>query len=131
MNKAELRKAILKCHPDKSPDDPEAEEKVKALIEEYESSIEMVENVKRVDIIREEREVERKEAQERFKARKAEAREKGQIDNADLYAGSPMYYYCRHCGLLSDVLPESWWIQGPRCWCDACWEDREILGLKE
>ena len=29
------------------------------------------------------------------------------IDNASLYAGSPMYYYCYTCGHLSDVLPES------------------------
>ena len=29
-----------------------------------------------------------------------------QIDNASLYAGSPMYYYCYTCGHESDCLPE-------------------------
>jgi hypothetical protein len=30
------------------------------------------------------------------------------IDNNHLPAGSPMYYYCRACGQVSDVLPETW-----------------------
>lgn len=31
-----------------------------------------------------------------------------QIRNDDLYAGSPMYFYCRECGHQSDVVPESY-----------------------
>jgi hypothetical protein len=41
------------------------------------------------------------------------------IDNASLYAGSPMYYYCRMCGHESDVLPESH-FGAPRRLCTAC-----------
>lgn len=29
------------------------------------------------------------------------------IDNASLYAGSPMYFYCVLCGHLADTKPES------------------------
>jgi hypothetical protein len=30
-----------------------------------------------------------------------------QIDNSTLYAGSPMYYYCRHCECHTQTLSES------------------------
>jgi hypothetical protein len=43
------------------------------------------------------------------------------VDNGSLYAGSPMHYYCRICGLTSDVLPESH-IGQPRRYCAACQE---------
>lgn len=33
-----------------------------------------------------------------FEKRKAANAKKNQIDNANLYAGSPMYYYCKLCG---------------------------------
>lgn len=42
-----------------------------------------------------------------------------QIDNSSLYAGSPMYYYCRMCGHESDVLPESH-LSAPRKLCKEC-----------
>lgn len=44
------------------------------------------------------------------------------IRNEDLYAGSPMYFYCRHCGHQSDVLPETYdpRYQQPRKVCDPC-----------
>jgi hypothetical protein len=31
-----------------------------------------------------------------------------QINNSSLQAGSPMYFYCRFCGVQTDVLPESY-----------------------
>jgi len=43
----------------------------------------------------------------------------GQIDNSSLYAGSPMFYYCRYCGLRSDTLPEGW-LSGPKQICEEC-----------
>ncbi len=55
--------------------------------------------------------------------RKALAAELGQIRNEDLYAGSPMYYYCRVCGLESDRLPEDWYRELPKRLCDACKEE--------
>lgn len=41
------------------------------------------------------------------------------IDNASLYAGSPMYYYCRACGHTADVLPESH-LSLPKKLCTEC-----------
>lgn len=31
-----------------------------------------------------------------------------QIDNSKLYAGSPMYYYCKYCGVQTMIVPESY-----------------------
>jgi hypothetical protein len=42
-----------------------------------------------------------------------------QINNASLYAGSPMYFYCRLCGHESDVLPESYTCR-PKSLCGKC-----------
>ena len=42
-----------------------------------------------------------------------------QIDNASLYAGSPMYFYCHLCGHESDVLPEDYTWK-PKKICSAC-----------
>jgi hypothetical protein len=44
-----------------------------------------------------------------------------QVDNGQLPAGSPMYFYCRLCGHQSDVLPETY-ISTPRRHCAACSE---------
>lgn len=41
------------------------------------------------------------------------------INNAELYAGSPMYYYCQTCGAKSDVLPEAHTCK-PKKYCDEC-----------
>jgi hypothetical protein len=46
------------------------------------------------------------------------------VDNASLYAGSPMYYYCRSCGALADVLGEEH-ISPPRHLCDDCEEMKD------
>lgn len=53
-----------------------------------------------------------------FKKRKAKWKGK-QVNNASLYAGSPMYYYCKFCGCETDVLPESHW-SAPKRVCDPC-----------
>ncbi len=57
-------------------------------------------------------------AMKQFKKRKAQWKGK-QVDNASLYAGSPMYYYCKHCGCQTCVLPECHW-DAPKTVCDAC-----------
>jgi hypothetical protein len=41
------------------------------------------------------------------------------IKNETLYAGSVMYFYCRVCGWLSDLLPEGF-ISKPRHVCSEC-----------
>ena len=56
-----------------------------------------------------------------LKKRKADNKGK-QINNSSLYAGSPMYYYCRHCGVLTDTLAESDFSTRPRQICSACRE---------
>jgi len=41
------------------------------------------------------------------------------IDNASLHAGNPMYYYCKSCGTLADILPENH-IGRPKQLCFEC-----------
>ena len=41
------------------------------------------------------------------------------INNASLSVGSPMYYYCKSCGHLAEVLPESH-FSTPKKLCDEC-----------
>lgn len=45
-----------------------------------------------------------------------------QINNASLYAGSPMYFYCQLCGHQSDVVPELYIPSHnyPKKYCAAC-----------
>ena len=57
-------------------------------------------------------------AMKQFKKRK-KANSGKQVDNSSLYAGSPMYYYCRYCGELTEVLSESHW-GSPKRVCDPC-----------
>jgi hypothetical protein len=59
----------------------------------------------------------REQAQIALYNRKQTAPEK--VDNSALHAGSPMYYYCRSCGWLSDVLPEDHLSQ-PKRLCAPC-----------
>jgi CRISPR/Cas system-associated protein Cas10 (large subunit of type III CRISPR-Cas system) len=54
-----------------------------------------------------------------YKKRKAENDKKTQIDNSALYAGSPMHYYCKHCGEPTETLPEAH-MSRPKTVCDAC-----------
>ena len=41
------------------------------------------------------------------------------IDNASLYAGSPMYFYCVSCGHLADTKPEDYRTP-PKKLCTEC-----------
>jgi hypothetical protein len=53
-----------------------------------------------------------------------------QINNSSLYAGSPMYFYCRYCGHLSDVLPETY-INPPSHVCRECDNLKDLGWLQE
>lgn len=55
----------------------------------------------------------------KLRERIAKAATEEKIDNSKLYAGSSMYFYCKLCGLLADVLPESY-ITPPRKHCEDC-----------
>ena len=40
--------------------------------------------------------------------------------NEDRPAGDPMVYFCRHCGMVSDILPEDFFKAMPRSTCSMC-----------
>lgn len=52
------------------------------------------------------------------------------INNSLLSAGSPMYFYCKSCGHLSDVLPESY-VGKPKKLCDECQALKDLGWLDE
>lgn len=55
-----------------------------------------------------------------FWDRKTQSSVKGyKVDNSRLYAGSPMYYYCRYCGIHTQTLSETH-FSTPRTICDGC-----------
>lgn len=41
------------------------------------------------------------------------------IDNSGLHAGSPMYFYCKDCGIPTEVLPEDYLFR-PLNQCSQC-----------
>jgi len=54
-----------------------------------------------------------------LKQRRAVSAQTEKIDNASLYAGSPMYFYCQSCGCNHATLPESYVTPPPRL-CSEC-----------
>lgn len=50
----------------------------------------------------------KQKAYEQFSKRYNEFFDAEKIDNSKLMAGEPMFFYCRHCGILSDTLPEDY-----------------------
>jgi len=58
-------------------------------------------------------------AMETYHKRVEDNKDLTHIDNGSLYAGSPMYFYCRKCRTQTDVLPESY-ITRPKTICDPC-----------
>lgn len=67
---------------------------------------------------------------ENFVHRYKENHGKTRINNADLVAGSPMYYYCHACGVHTATLPETHWTV-PSKYCDDCEELRKEALLDE
>jgi hypothetical protein len=57
-------------------------------------------------------------ALEDFRLRSQRNSRKRRVDNSNLRAGSPMYYYCTCCG-EEQVLPEDH-TEAPKAVCDAC-----------
>lgn len=60
----------------------------------------------------------KKLAFEQFVQRKKEAPEK--INNASLVAGEPMFFYCNHCGVLTEKLHEEF-LFPPFVECSQCY----------
>lgn len=52
-----------------------------------------------------------------------------QINNAQLPAGAPMYFYCINCGHLADTLPETY-TSIPRKLCDECGAMKDLGWLE-
>lgn len=58
-------------------------------------------------------------ALEQFVRRKRYAQQIEKIDNAGLHAGQPMYFYCKNCGVPTEVLPEDF-LFTPHESCSQC-----------
>jgi hypothetical protein len=41
------------------------------------------------------------------------------VNNSALHAGAPMYFYCCHCGLPTEILPEDY-VFPPTTECSQC-----------
>lgn len=57
-------------------------------------------------------------ALEQYHKRKEDNKGK-QINNGNLPAGSPMYYYCKFCGCHTETLPECHY-SAPKTTCEPC-----------
>jgi len=58
-------------------------------------------------------------ALEALRNRREENAQKKKINNADLPAGAPMYFYCKSCDALADTKPELY-TDTPKKLCDEC-----------
>jgi len=56
---------------------------------------------------------------DQFWQRKEAWQKRPRVDNAELHAGSPMWYYCKGCGKLLAQLPETH-VEYPPQHCDGC-----------
>ena len=61
----------------------------------------------------------KKTAFEQFLRRKKNGKNVEKINNGDLQAGSPMYYYCDSCGIPTEMLPEDY-LFPPYNNCSQC-----------
>ena len=61
----------------------------------------------------------RQHALAQFLRRKRYAAQVEKIDNAGLHAGQPMYFYCKECGIPTEVLPEDY-LFPPISRCSQC-----------
>lgn len=74
----------------------------------------------------------KKDALKALAKRRKQSQEEGHIDDTKLYAGSPMHFYCKYCGVITEVLPELYTCI-PKTVCDACqtlvdkgWHDHKV-----
>lgn len=56
---------------------------------------------------------------DQFVRRRRYAGQIEKIDNSGLHAGQPMYFYCRDCGVPTEVLPEDY-LFSPYPICSQC-----------
>ena len=73
----------------------------------------------RIETVMNDMELAKQESIRQFVNRKQHA--PARIDNSKLHAGSPMYFYCKYCDHMADVLPEDYLCR-PRQECSQCLE---------
>lgn len=56
---------------------------------------------------------------DQYVRRKRYALQIERIDNSGLHAGEPMYFYCKECGVPTEVLPEDY-LFPPHPMCSQC-----------
>jgi hypothetical protein len=61
----------------------------------------------------------KKKAFEQFRRRRHYAAQIERVNNSDLHSGAPMYFYCKHCGIPTEVLPEDY-LFPPVLECSQC-----------
>jgi len=74
----------------------------------------------------------KKNALKKLTERREQSQIDGKIDDSRLYAGAPMHFYCKYCGVATEVLPELY-TGIPKTVCDACqtlvkkgWHDNKM-----
>ncbi|MCX6752208.1 MAG: hypothetical protein NTZ87_01770 [Candidatus Nomurabacteria bacterium] len=72
----------------------------------------------------------KKIALEALEQRRKENAKRKKIDNKDLPAGSPMYFYCLSCNGIADQLPERYFLSTPKRICDECFALKELGWLE-
>lgn len=61
----------------------------------------------------------KEKACEQFRRRRHYGSQIDKVNNSELHAGSPLYFYCKHCGIPTEVLPEDY-VFPPRPECSQC-----------
>ena len=87
------------------------------LLEEYKRGLPLEKPYMLPKVNPTEMELVRIEAFKQFECRKSLQVKK--IDNASLVAGEPMHFYCEHCGIETDILPEGY-LFPPIKVCSQC-----------
>ncbi len=70
------------------------------------------------------------EAIRQYVERVERAKQYKKVENRDLHAGSPMYYYCQACGIPTEVLPENY-LFSPYELCSQCKGLKDMNLLKK
>lgn len=90
------------------------------LVPEPDTSLVLAPEVVDAELVDDDPDADRLARRAELKARRERSLQVGQIDNGLLYAGSPMYYYCKYCGVQTEVKSETWFLTPPSEVCKDC-----------
>jgi hypothetical protein len=72
-----------------------------------------------------------------FIRRLRQAEEQGQVRNEQSMVGEAMFFHCKHCGVICDILPEDYFFP-PHKTCSQCqglinegWMTEAVAGAKK